>query len=652
MTDHRTFEKRIFYTTGVDALSIRELLKSDSLRFDTVTCPADIPDDDHLSIIFASAAWITQYGADLPAGDQIAALRTIHVLVDAGDPTGDLSHDCIDDIHIGPLQGPVLQKKVRSAFFHLQERRESRQLKILLQQRSHELQQVSSVGAMLMSEKDLDRLLHLILLKSREITAADAGSLYLVEQSETGEPRLRFKLSQNDSLDLCFSEFTLPLSESSIAGWVGVNGRELNLPDVYTLDADKPFQFNIDFDKKVGYRTKSMLTLPLLNHEDDIIGVLQLINRKRDAEAVLTPETVEDLVIPFGEHAVELVNSLAGGAAVSIENNLLYRSIEALFEGFVNAAVTAIESRDPTTAGHSSRVASLTCKLAEVVDRVDTGCFKDMRFSAEQMKEMRYASLLHDFGKVGVREAVLLKANKLYPWVFQDVCRRMHYWKKSVENANLSKKIEFLEQTGNTNKAEVFKALDADFTRQIERIDQFLQVVTVANEPTVVESEQQEMLEELARESFLDIGDVVRPVLSDSEYAALSIRKGSLDEKERLEIESHVTHTFKFLRQVPWTRDLSRIPEIAHGHHEKLNGGGYPRGIIEKEIPFQARIMSICDIFDALTAADRPYKRAVPVPRALNILDFEVKDQHVDPDLVRMFTEAKVFEIVGKTLDD
>lgn len=303
--------------------------------------------------------------------------------------------------------GPILAKTFANAVELIELRQSQAVAAADLAALQTELQELNTIGAKLSAEHDTDALLELILRTSREITRSDAGSLYLMEGEEEGERRLRFKLAQNDSLQVPFKEFTLTVSRESVAGYVALTGETLNLPDVYRLPPDSPFQINRAFDQQVGYRTKSMLVVPMKNQKDEIIGVLQLINCKPDFSRRFTgPAEIEATAIPYSRRAQEFATSLASQAAVALENSRLYENIRILFEGFVKASVTAIESRDPTTSGHSFRVAELTVGLAEVVDRADAGPYASVRFSPDEMKEIRYASLLHDFGKVGVREEV------------------------------------------------------------------------------------------------------------------------------------------------------------------------------------------------------------------------------------------------------
>jgi HD-GYP domain-containing protein (c-di-GMP phosphodiesterase class II) len=512
-----------------------------------------------------------------------------------------------------------------------------------------ELKELLQIGVALSSERDVDSLLSLILSKAREITNADAGSLYLMEESESGEKHLRFKLTQNDSIRFLFKESTIPLAETSMAGHVALRGAAINLSDAYKIPPERPYRFNNSFDRNSGYRTRSVLTLPMRNARDQILGVLQLINCKRNASARLkTAADVKREVIPFSANSVNLGLSLASQAAVAYENGKLYDEIQRLFEGFVGASVTAIEQRDPATSGHSFRVSSLTLGLAEIVDAVQAGKYKAIHFTREQMKEIRYAALLHDFGKVGVREDVLVKAKKLYPWQLDLVKSRFDFISKGIEAGAALKKLELILERGREATASELAALDKEFANRLREVDNDLKFVLEVNEPTVLHSAVLDRIDKIARQTFTDSKGAAHPYLSENEVTMLSIPRGSLDEDERRQIESHVTYTFKFLEEIPWTRELRGIPRIARAHHEKLNGKGYPDGLHEADIPLATKMMTICDIFDALNAADRPYKAAVPVDRALKILEESVRENELDPELFRLFLEAKVYERTAK----
>ncbi len=543
----------------------------------------------------------------------------------------------------------VLEKTVEKAFENLRAQEEHDRTRRELRRAVSDLETLNKIGVALSTERNTDALLELILSKSREITHADAGSIYLVEEEkESGVKRLVFKLTQSDSHSVPFRQFTMPIDTRSIAGYAAATGQALNIKDAYRI-RNLPFRLNRDFDQKFGYRTKSMLVLPMKNQKDEVIGVLQLINSKKHPGVKLsTAKIAGEEVGPFSQQRQDLASSLASQAAVALENNLLYHDIEKLFEGFVRASVTAIESRDPTTFGHSERVAKLTVALAETVDRLDSGPYKHIHFTREDIREIRYASILHDFGKVGVREEVLVKAKKLYSPQLELIKKRFQYIRKALELEGYRKKLDHVLRNGNQGYEECFALIDGDQGRELQNLDDFLRHIIQANEPTVLPERASEMLEQIAGWSFDDPSGPTEPLLTQEELQLLSITKGSLNPDERLQIESHVIHSFRFLSQIPWTKELKRVPEIARAHHERLDGSGYPYHMKEEDIPFQSKMMTISDIFDALTARDRPYKRAVPIDLALNIIGDEVKSQYLDPVLFDLFVEAKIYQLTAK----
>ena len=463
-----------------------------------------------------------------------------------------------------------------------------------------------------------------------------------------GARHLIFKLTQNDSISVPFREFTMPLDTRSLAGYAASTGKIVNISDAYRIRR-RPFAFNRKFDEKFGYRTKSVLVVPMKNQKDEVIGVIQLINAKRRRRARLTsPEKVRKEVISFSKRSQELSGALAGQAAVSLENNLLYRNIQGLFEGFIRASVKAIEFRDPTTFGHSERVAKLTVGLAEAVDQSEMGPYRDLRFSRQDIQEIRYAALLHDFGKVGVREEVLIKAKKLYPAQMELIHKRFQYIRKSIQSENYRRKLEHVLQNGRKNHHVYFREVGQECDAQLREMEQFLGDILQANEPTVLPEKISDQLSEILGWVFQDPSGPPEALLTEDEYRLLTIPKGSLNELERREIESHVEHSYRILSQIPWTRELRRVPEIARAHHEKLDGSGYPYRMKSEQIPFQSKIMTICDIFDALTARDRPYKKAVPTDLALDIIGTEVKSRLLDPALFQVFLGAKIFKMTER----
>jgi len=518
-----------------------------------------------------------------------------------------------------------------------------------------ERDELNRIGIALSSTRDIGTLLEMILSKAREITSADAGSLYLVENSEISgsssgqhERRLRFKFTQNASRQFPFNEGTMPLTENSMAGYAALHGEVVALDDVYAIPPDRPYRFNPRFDQETGYRTRSLLTLPMKNPRGEVTGVVQLLNCKRNWEArLLTPEDFEREVQPFSPRSVHLAESLASQAAVAYENSRLYHDIEVLFEGFVRASVTAIEQRDPTTSGHSTRVATMTLGLAEAMNRTTRGPYSQTHFSPEQLKEIRYAALLHDFGKVAVREEVLVKAKKLHPSEITVLHHRFDYVRKDVEAECAQKKLDVVLARGPQAARGELARIDEECRRRQIELDEALRFILQLNEPTVLRGGSFEKLVDVARKTYRDPRGRECPLLTPEEVSSLSIPQGSLNDEERRQIESHVTHSFNFLIQIPWTQEIKYIPWIARAHHEKLNGTGYPNRLRGDEIPVQARMMSICDIFDALSAADRPYKKAVSIEQALDILDMSVRDRDLDSDLFQLFLDARIYELTS-----
>ena len=523
-----------------------------------------------------------------------------------------------------------------------------------VQEANQAVKYVMSISRELNGERDIPRLLDLILFKAREISSADAGSIYTVD-SPTNNVRdgsIQFRLTQNHSIKQNLSKFSLPVNEGSIVGSACIKAVTINIPDLYKLNEnpeDNPFGARHDrtWDQRIGYQSHSMLTVPMFDISHNVIGVIQLINRKKDRQAKLnTAESFEEQVVPFDEIDQEMAEIVAQQAGIALENANMHQNIQELFDGLVNASVTAIEQRDPTTSGHSHRVAALTVGLAEVVNRCDIGVYRAKHFNADQIQEIRYASLLHDFGKLGVRENVLTKAKKLYPGELERLLMRFELIQASLEVEYLRKVIEYVQSPDHFPMGANPYTFEYEKNQKIAELDEHMRFILKANEPTVLEQGGFEKLKDIANLSYRNIRNERHPYLLSDELKALSVSRGSLTREEFAEIQSHVVHTYEFLRQIPWGKKLSNVPQIAAKHHEKLDGSGYPTAAQVDEIPTQSRMMTIADIFDALTAADRPYKKAVPVDRALDIIEMEVKGGKIDQELFRLFCEAKVYEPV------
>ncbi|MBS2021016.1 MAG: GAF domain-containing protein [Deltaproteobacteria bacterium] len=488
--------------------------------------------------------------------------------------------------------------------------------------RLRKLQGILEAAQALVAERDLDRLLPLIVQTAARTVEADRCSLFLVDHQK-GE--LWSKVAQG----LGVREIRFPM-DRGIAGAVAKHNKIENIPDAYD-DA----RFNRDFDKQTGYRTRAILCVPMRSLDGEVVGVLQALNKVGGASG-------EHLGV-FSAEDEELLMALGGQAAAAVNNALLHQEIERLFEGFVRASVVAIEARDPTTAGHSGRVANLSVGLGEILPRAEAsaGRWRGSILSSQELQELRYASLLHDFGKVGVRENVLVKANKLEPFELDALKARFDAILLQEELGFERRKVAHL--LANHLDRAGFDAIEEEYKRRVAELTESFNFVLGCNKPTILPEGTFDRLGVIAKAQYLSAASgELRPFLTDNEVLKLSVRKGSLTEDERREIESHVSHTFRFLTQIPWTRALKRVPEIAYGHHEKLTGKGYPRALSEPEISLPTRMMTISDIYDALTASDRPYKKAVPKQKAFDILLDEAKKGDVDQDLLRVFIEADV----------
>jgi HD-GYP domain-containing protein (c-di-GMP phosphodiesterase class II) len=500
------------------------------------------------------------------------------------------------------------------------------------------------IGKSLSLEKDPDRLLRTILYFAKKITGADAGSIFIVEENGP-EKKLRFKYSHTFSKDLSYEAFTLPFDKNSIAGYVAVTGHILNIPDVYKLDESDPVSFNKSFDTEHGYRTKSMLVVPMRNHIDEVIGVIQLINSK-ETEAQYTgneafevllenPEDFEEKVGAFKPRYESLMEAIAGQAATALENNRMLIQIERQFEEFVKASVTAIESRDPATSGHSFRVAEMCVNMAHIINKSESSYFKDIEYTPYQIKELEFAALLHDFGKVYINPAIFQKAKKLFERDFEYLVMRLNFLYRTIE-------LSYADATDARSASEKEQKLDA-----LKRI---LNLITQLNEPMLQDGDPEEkihtILEMQDELRFYDLEDNTIPLLEKNEINNLKIKRGSLNSEERSIIESHVEHTYTFVSKIPWPEEYKNIPEIARKHHEKLDGSGYPMGLAEiSQIPLGSRIMTIADMFDALSATDRPYKKAVPLNRIFSILREEAEEGKLDEQVVDLFIERGGWKI-------
>jgi HD-GYP domain-containing protein (c-di-GMP phosphodiesterase class II) len=458
-----------------------------------------------------------------------------------------------------------------------------------------------------------------------DLIECDGGSIYTLEKNFQGESVLVFKAMVTRSLGITavpalLKSTVFRLDETSLVGKTGLYRRLFKENEAGLAPGPEGAAggfYRNPIDQTINYHTKNILSAPLLTPRGDLVGVIQLVNKLS-----------EDAGGPgFSERDERLCGIVSAQASLAIENSTLLVEQERILDGFVNACVTAIEARDPVTSGHSQRVCDLSINTAKSVNRVTAGPLSIIHFSELQMRELRYAAMLHDIGKISVKEDILKKEKKLYPWELELIQMRMKLMKAGL-------RIQYREEKH-----------QLELARKVREVDQAYRMILAANEPTVLPKDVSAGIIELTRLQ-VDTGDgEVCCALHAHEKDKLCIPRGSLSAEERIEIEKHVSFTYEILKMVPWSRGLEGVPNIAHRHHEKLDGTGYPMRVKSEEIPIQSRILTICDIFDALTAKDRPYKAAVPLDKALAILEDEVKQGKLDPVLFRLFVDSKAYQI-------
>jgi HD-GYP domain-containing protein (c-di-GMP phosphodiesterase class II) len=534
-------------------------------------------------------------------------------------------------LSIAGISSPVMQRRLLAAACELScalLTATRRRRKLATGRR--ELRALNKLGMSLMLERDQEQLLRQIVELGKRVTESDGAGLLLSDSDGDAPTTLHlvhadFDTIQNFDVDLPL----LPVDDTSILGHAAKTKKLVVIDDAHNLPADASFVMDPAFDEKYRYHRRSMLIVPLIDHRDHLVGVLVFVNRKSDPRARITSrEAADRYVLSYTTREVGLARSLASQAAISIENSRLYARIEQMLESFVKASVTAIDQRDPTTAGHSLRVAALSIGIAEAVERAGRGRYRQMQFTRKQLRELRFAALLHDFGKVAVREDVLIKAKKLPPLLWERIDARFDLIRRTLE-------LEHCQLHSSGGQAELTSALD--------ELRRMREIVREANEPAMLERDPSTELAVIARHTFRRPDGTLMPYLTTEELRYLRLARGTLDGLERAEIESHVEETYQFLIKIPWTDDLRNLADYAYGHHEKLNGTGYPRQLAGDEIPVQTRIITLADIFDALTESDRPYKAAVSPERALDILRAEAKEGLLDGDLVQILLESESY---------
>ena len=505
------------------------------------------------------------------------------------------------------------------------------------------LERLNAIGIALSVERDNSRLLEMILLGAKEITNADGGTLYTV----TEDKHLKFEIMSNKTLNIAMGGTTgkeipflpLPLymedgspNHNTVAAYAALNDKTINIANAYEAH-EFDFSGTRKFDEKTGYHSQSFLTIPMKNHESEVIGVLQLIN----AVDVDTQE-----IIPFSAANQSLVESLASQAAVAMTNHNLIEGLKGLFEAFIELIAEAIDQKSPYTGGHCKRVPELTLMLAQAAIDTKTGPLKDFKLSEKEFYELKIAGWLHDCGKVTTPESVMDKPTKLSA-IFdriQLIDQRFELLKKQSECDMLKSNMEDLRK-GDHKEVELLAINYVAFKEQCDADRDFLRKSNIGSEFMSVEDQQR--IRQIAALTIKDENGVPVTFLSENESYNLNIVRGTLTAEERYIINNHIVVTINMLESLPYPKDLNRVPEYAGGHHERMDGKGYPKGLTREQMSIPARVMGIADIFEALTSRDRPYKKAKTLSESLHILGKMKLDNHIDPDLFDIFVREKIY---------
>ena len=481
------------------------------------------------------------------------------------------------------------------------------------------IKKLNSIGVALTKTTKLQDLFELIVTSCREFTNSDGGSLFTLEGD-----KLIFRVAQNDTLAKRpgerppFKAFQIPLSKKSVSGYVAVTGEIVHADDCYTIDPSKGYGVDKSFDEKMNYRSKSMLTVPMLDDKGAVSGVIQLINAMNE----------KGEAIPFAEDTIELMMSIASQAAVALQNARLISNIKNLFAAFVKYSATAIDERSPHTAGHTRRVAGMSMRVANCINEQTAGEFAEVFFSDAELEELWFAAWLHDIGKIAVKEAVLEKNSRI-SW------DRMNWILSRLHIDLLEMKLDHLNDPNFDEET---------FNNKLESVKSDIEFLNKLNTAGFLPPEDEERLKNITARKYRNIIGEEHPMIDEFELSNLAIKRGNLTDDEWLEMRSHVVKTRTIVAKIPFTKELSNVGTIAGGHHEMLNGTGYPDKLTEEQLPLQARILAVADVFDALTAADRPYKKAIPLDISIKILREEVEKGRMDSRVVELVVEKELYE--------
>ena len=511
------------------------------------------------------------------------------------------------------------------------------------------VERLTEIGLALSGETRLERLLEMIVDEARVLTRADAGTLYIVDREGR---KLEFSILQNDTMQVRMggtsgNEITLPPvplynsgkvpNKSNVSSYCALTGETINIADVYEAEG---FDFTgpRKYDAATGYRSKSMLVLALKNHEQDIIGVLQLLNALDEGGEI----------IDFSPDVVDIVGSLASQAAIALTNAQLIQGLKDLLYSVIQSIAAAIDAKSPYTNGHIERVVTITMMIADKVNSIHEGKYADVYFTQDELEELKLAAWMHDVGKISIPEHVVDKSTKLET-IFdrcQMVDARFRLISETIKNRQLEETVAAL-----TNGSDPAKLVEIEMRYAVEQeqAEEDRLFINSCNIPKEFMSDDRiARVEEIAARTYESNGETFN-WLTEDEVKNLCIRKGTLTDKERKVIESHAAITHEMLSRLPFPKRLSRVPEFAAGHHEKLDGSGYPKGLSGEDLPLQARIMAVADIFEALTAKDRPYKKPMKLSQAIKILGFMIKDKHIDEDVCNLFIDSGLYMDYAKS---
>ncbi|MCP4294407.1 MAG: response regulator [Proteobacteria bacterium] len=546
------------------------------------------------------------------------------------------------------LNNSYLQRKLQRNNEALEYQVKKRTAK--LEERDKSYREFANIGSALTSEKNLDNLLKMIVDAARLLTHADGGTVYILEKdADSSESYLQFRIVQNETMNIFYGgedeakpQFSnIPLSISgkpnhnNVSSYVALTSKTVNIPDVYDVEGFD-FSGTRSFDQSAGYQSQSMLVVPMMSEQGELAGVIQLINAQN-------PKTKE--VIPFDKSHIHLISSLASQAAVTIFNRRINEDLVRLLNSFIESIATAIDEKSPYTGGHIRRVVKITTLIIDKINSTNEGHFQDLFFNKEEQEEIKMAAWMHDIGKMATPEYVVDKGTRLQSIYDRiDLIEiRFNYIKIALRNTLLEEKLKLM----NGGDDQQLEELEEKYNQKIQVVERDLQFIRRTNTVGLVGDKEIDIVKKIAANSYW-INDQEFPALTNLEVENLSIRKGTLSQEERKTVELHVALTWKILDNLPFPKNLARVKDYASMHHERMDGNGYHRGLSKDELPLQARIIAIADIFEALTARDRPYRQPMKLSKAISIMEDMKNENHINVELYDFFIKHNLHKIYAE----